>query len=79
MDTPWPRRLAMTKAEAAIAGGFSQRHLDRIIASGELRAFLVGGRWRIFPDDLESYIRGEPPKGPAPKLRVVSVCGRHRP
>jgi hypothetical protein len=44
--------------EAIHASGVSRRELYRAMASGKLKYSFVAGRRRIFPKDLEEFLRG---------------------
>ena len=54
----WPERLAYVIDEAVAAGGGSRRSLEKAMAAGKLKFYVAGGRRRIFPEDLRTYLRG---------------------
>jgi hypothetical protein len=77
---PFPQRMALLVGEAVYVSGWSKRALFRAISDGRLRSYFSNGRRRIFPDDLERLVKGEPmPAGPPPKMKVVGVSGRGLP
>jgi hypothetical protein len=62
MNAPWPQKIAYTFDEAVLASGVSRRALQYAIRDGRLKSYFAAGRRRIFPKDLEDYLRGGPPK-----------------
>jgi excisionase family DNA binding protein len=54
----WPDKIAFVLDEAAHASGVSRRELYRAMAAGKLKFSFVAGRRRIFPKDLEEFLRG---------------------
>lgn len=62
MTGPWPAKIAYTLDEAVMASGISRRSLQAAISAGTLRSSFSVGRRRIFPADLEQFLRGGPPK-----------------
>lgn len=51
-DAPW-----RTKAEAARHVRVSERHLQRLVARGDLVAYRRGRLLRFHVDDLDAYMR----------------------
>lgn len=49
-----------TIPEIAESIGCSTRTVMRYIANGTLKAFKMGGKWRVSKDNLEHYLNGEP-------------------
>jgi excisionase family DNA binding protein len=62
-----PRRLLITKSEAAEQLGISLRTIERLISSGRLPLVHVEGAARVRVSDLEAYVQGlETAGGPQP-------------
>ena len=53
-----PRRLLITKSEAAEQLGISLRTIERLISSGRLPLVHVEGAARVRVSDLEAYVQG---------------------
>lgn len=67
---PWKRENTQTKrvtsidelpaictpADAGLLIGFAPEYVSRLAAAGVIRAFKLGGRWRIRRDDLKAFI-----------------------
>jgi excisionase family DNA binding protein len=53
-----PRRLLITKREAAEQLGISLRTIERLISSGRLPLVHVEGAARVRVSDLEAYVQG---------------------
>ena len=53
-----PRRLLITKSEAAELLGVSLRTIDRLISAGRLPLVHVEGAARVRVTDLEAYVQG---------------------
>jgi excisionase family DNA binding protein len=49
-------KLLLTMAQAQALTGLSREFLKEAIASGELKAKLIGKPWRIKRGDLDNYI-----------------------
>ncbi len=66
MTGPWPEKIAFTFDEAVFASGVSRRALQYAIKDGRLKSYFAAGRRRIFPKDLEEFLRGttQPPRQP---------------
>jgi excisionase family DNA binding protein len=47
---------ALSKSETAALIGCCEKTLDRLIASGRIKAHRIGGRWKVFEDDLNAYL-----------------------
>jgi len=47
---------ALSKAETAARLGTSERTVERFIDSGRIRAHKVGGRWKVFENDLDAFL-----------------------
>jgi len=69
---PMPRRLLITKGDAAELLGVSLRTLERLISAGRLPLVHVEGAARVRVTDLEAYVQdlevdgglnGSPPDG----------------
>jgi excisionase family DNA binding protein len=66
---PHPEPLSdpgwLTTAEGAAELGYHPKYVQYLCRSGALRAVqaVPGGHWRIHPDDVDAYRRGEKPKG----------------
>jgi excisionase family DNA binding protein len=56
MTTAAPARIAYSVEEAAAAMGLSEKHLRRLVATGELRAVRSGRRVLIQPSALVDYL-----------------------
>lgn len=71
IDTPW-----MTVPEVAAYARSSRSDILAALACEELRGHqrVAGGRWRIHRDDVDAWLRGEPP---AP--RDTNYTARRRP
>ena len=52
---PWPT-IGMNVKECAAALRISQRACQNMLASGELPARMVAGRWRISPTALDRWL-----------------------
>ena len=50
------KKLLLTMKEAQVLTGLGRTTLKRAIDDGTLKARVIGGSWRIKPDDLKSYI-----------------------
>ena len=50
------KKLLLTIKEAQVLTGLGKVTLRRAIDAGELKAKMIGGSWRIKPDDLKIYI-----------------------
>jgi excisionase family DNA binding protein len=62
-----PRRLLITKSDAAEQLGVSLRTIERLISSGRLPLVHVEGAARVRVTDLEAYVQGlEADGGPKP-------------
>lgn len=62
-----PRRLLITKSDAAEQLGVSLRTIERLISSGRLPLVHVEGAARVRVTDLEAYVQGlEADGGPEP-------------
>ena len=62
-----PRRLLITKSDAAEQLGVSLRTIERLISSGRLPLVHVEGAARVRVTDLEAYVEGlEADGGPEP-------------
>jgi excisionase family DNA binding protein len=64
-----PRRLLITKSDAAEQLGVSLRTIERLISAGRLPLVHVEGAARVRVSDLEAYVQGLEPDGgsnPAP-------------
>lgn len=60
-----PRRLLITKSDAAEQLGVSLRTIERLISAGRLPMVHVEGAARVRVTDLEAYVQGlEPDAGP---------------
>lgn len=53
---PVADKLLLTMAEAQVLTGLSREFLKDAIASGELKAKLIGKGWRIKRSDLDEYV-----------------------
>ena len=53
-----PRRLLITKSDAAEMLGISLRTIERLISSGRLPLVHVEGAARVRVTDLEAYVQG---------------------
>jgi excisionase family DNA binding protein len=53
---PLPDQVWLTKKQAAMLSGLSMRAVEQALASTELPAFKLGGRWRIKHDDLKVWV-----------------------
>lgn len=53
------KERAISIAEAAVRLGVSQRTIQRMIDTGELRAFRVLRSWRIRESEIERIMSGE--------------------
>ena len=53
-----PRRLLITKSDAAEVLGISLRTIERLISSGRLPLVHVEGAARVRVSDLEAYVQG---------------------
>lgn len=74
----FPPRIALTVEEAMWAAGVSRRALFKAMEDGRLKSYFSCGRRRIFPEDLERFLRGEKPSAdPVEKMKshVVSARG----
>lgn len=60
-------RIALSVKEAAVATGYDPRNIRKAIYEKRLRASRPGGKgdWRILPDDLRAWVRGEPTESAA--------------
>jgi excisionase family DNA binding protein len=47
---------AFSKAEAAAIVGCCEKTIERLIASGAIKAHRVGNRWKVFQVDLDAYL-----------------------
>lgn len=45
-----------TPADAGLLLGFAPEYVSRLAAVGAIRAFKIGGRWRLRRDDLQAFI-----------------------
>lgn len=45
--------------EAADIIGCSIKSIRNYIASGKLKAHKVGGKWKMYPEDIEAFMRGK--------------------
>jgi excisionase family DNA binding protein len=62
-----PRRLLITKSDAAEVLGISLRTIERLISSGRLPLVHVEGAARVRVTDLEAYVQSlEADAGPKP-------------
>jgi excisionase family DNA binding protein len=61
-----PRRLLITKADAAEALGVSLRTIERLISAGRLPLVHVEGAARVRVADLEAYVQGLQADSPNP-------------
>lgn len=53
-----PGRLAYTVPEVAVLlGGVTERFVWKLLASGELPGFMLGGRRVVFHEDLDAMLR----------------------
>lgn len=44
--------------------GVTRQTVHNWITAGKLKALKVGGLWRVYPEDLEEFLKGEPSKPP---------------
>lgn len=51
----------LTKSEVAARLSVSERTIDRMVATGQLRATQAGNRVRFRPQDIEDYLAGKQP------------------
>ena len=58
VTTNWPARIAYTFDEAVFASGVPRRTLQYAIKEGRLKSYFSAGRRRVFPADLEEFLRG---------------------
>ncbi|MFI5778266.1 helix-turn-helix domain-containing protein [Nocardia sp. NPDC051570] len=52
----------MSPADAAAVAGYHVNHIYAALLSGELKGYqrrAPKGRWHIFPEDLDRWLRGE--------------------
>jgi excisionase family DNA binding protein len=67
-----PRRLLLTKSDAAKLLGISLRTIERVISAGRLPLVHVEGAARVRVTDLEAYVQGlEADSGHKPVTQVV--------
>jgi excisionase family DNA binding protein len=57
-----PRRLLITKSDAAKLLGVSLRTIERLISAGRLPLVHVEGAARVRVTDLEAYVQGLEPQ-----------------
>ncbi len=73
----FPPRIAYVVEEAMFASGLSRRALFKAMEDGRLRSYFSAGRRRIFPEDLETFLKGERPSPePVSKMRSHVVSAR---
>lgn len=44
--------------------GVTRQSVHNWIKSGKLKALKIGGVWRVYPEDLEAFIKSNNPKDP---------------
>jgi excisionase family DNA binding protein len=70
MDTKLEDMRLLTLAEAAALLQVSTRTLQRMIRSGGLPAFKVGGQWRLREAQLRQWIENRESSGGQPDARA---------